>query len=207
MSLNQIINQSIQNTKTRMKMVLKLVVVVAVVVIAIFCVRPYISNFSQSSDVIITTSMVLDKILEISDLSTVYTNYNSIVKVPDPINSEDTLYYISYEATINAGIDFSLVELNLDHEAKTLTITIPESKILETNVDVASLDYIFVDNKSNTETVTAAAYKMCQNDVANESEKIDAIKELAYDNAISVLKALTVPFMQKLGSDYQLVIV
>lgn len=206
MSINQIIYQSIQNTKSRLKTILKILVVVAVIVIAIIFAKPYLGNFSKSN-VVVTTTMVLQKILEISDLSTIQTNYNSIVRIPDPIDSESILYYISYEATISAGIDFNLVELNLDHDEKTLTITLPESKIHETNVDIGSLDYIFIDNKSNTETVTAYAYKMCQNDVAVESEKIDVIKELAYENAISVITALTVPFMQKLGSEYNLVIV
>lgn len=186
---------------------IKILVVIALIIIVTVFARPYIGSLVKSSNAVVTTSMVLQKIIEISDLSTVQTNYNSIVKVTNSVNSGDILYYVSYEATISAGIDFSLVELELDHEEKTLTIIIPASKIHETNVDIGSLDYIFVDNKSNTETVTASAYKICQNDVAVESEKVDAIKELAYENAISVLTALTLPFMQKLGSEYQLVIV
>lgn len=168
---------------------------------------PYItSKYFTSNNVSVTTTMVLEKILQISDLSTVQTNYNSVVRVNDPANYDTVLYYISYEAIVSAGIDFSLVDLTIDHENKTLTITLPQSEIQETNVDISSIDYMFIDSKSNTETVTADAYQLCKNDVAIESENIDAIKELAYDNAVGVLTALTVPFMQKLGDEYILVI-
>lgn len=168
---------------------------------------PYItSKYFTSNNVSVTTTMVLEKILQISDLSTVQTNYNSVVRVNDPANYDTVLYYISYEAIVSAGIDFSLVDLTIDHENKKLTITLPQSEIQETNVDISSIDYMFIDSKSNTETVTADAYQLCKNDVAIESENIDAIKELAYDNAVGVLTALTVPFMQKLGDEYILVI-
>lgn len=207
MGLDQIISQSIQNTKKRFISIIRVLVVIVVIFIAVAFGFPYLNNnFFANNKVSLTTTMVLEKILEVSDLSTVETSYSSIVRIDDPVDNRDTLYYISYEATISAGIDFSLVDLALDHEEKKLTITIPESKILDTNVDIGSLDYIFIDKKSNNESVTAYAYQICKNDVAIESENIPAIKELAYENALGVISALTVPFMQQLGAEYELVI-
>lgn len=207
MSLNQILSQSIMNLKKRSIQVIRLVSVIVVIFITFTFALPYLNNqFFANNGATITTTMVLDKILEVSDLSTVQTSYSSIVKIADPLDTDQALYYVSYDSTISAGIDFSLVDLALDHEEKTLTVTIPDGQILDTNVDIGSLDYIFIDKKSNTETVTAYAYQMCKNDVAIESEKIDEIKELAYENAVGVISALTVPFMQKLGSDYELVL-
>lgn len=207
MSLNQIISQSIQNTKKRFISITRLIIVIVVIFVAVAFGFPYLNNnLFANNKVSITTTMVLEKILEVSDLSTVQTSYNSIVRIDDPVNTSDALYYISYEAVISAGIDFSLVDLVLDYEEKSLTITIPEAKIIETTVDIGSLDYIFIDKKSNNESVTAYAYQMCKNDVSIESENIPAIKELAYDNAIGVISTLTIPFMQQLGSDYELII-
>lgn len=207
MGLDQIISQSIQNTKKKFISVARILVVIVLIFIAITFGLPYLNNnFFANNKISITTTMVLDKILEVSELSTVQTTYNSIVKIEDPVDNNDALYYVSYEATISAGIDFSLVDLALDHEEKILTISVPEAQIQDTNVDIGSLDYIFIDKKSNNETVTAYAYQMCKNDVAIESENIPEIKELAYENAIGVISALTIPFMQQLGADYELII-
>ena len=46
-----------------------------------------------------------------------------------------------------------------------------------------TLDYIFLDDKANTATVSAEAYKACQEDVNAESEKQSQILDLAHQNA------------------------
>lgn len=196
-----------KNKRNRFTRVLRTVILCFVLVVLVGFARPFIPFFSQSNQYQVTTTMVLDKILSISDLSTIETTYNSMVEVEDIVDPKPVIYYVSYEATIKAGIDFSAVTLVLDHENKMLEITLPESKIQETNVDISSLDFLFRDTSFNNANLTPEAYRLCQMDVDEHSKSLDTILDLATENATSVITALTLPFMDSLGADYKLVIV
>lgn len=71
-------------------------------------------------------------------------------------------------------------------------------------MDIASLDYIFYDEKKNASSVTEEAYKACEDDVQNESEKADAILRLAKENAETIVRALVEPFVEQLDAAYTL---
>lgn len=81
---------------------------------------------------------------------------------------------------------------------------LPEIKITDVNVDITSLDYIFENEKANTETVSEEAYKKCIEDVTSESNSEDAIYELAEQNARNIVEALISPFVEQLDSEYRL---
>ena len=116
------------------------------------------------------------------------------------------VYYVSYEATVDAGIDFEKIEISVDNEAKIVTINLPKAEILDTYVDIASLDYIFIDKKANNETVSEEAFKLCKYDVKHESENQEAIIDLAQQNAENVVKALVQPFVDQVDPDYKIVV-
>lgn len=107
---------------------------------------------------------------------------------------------------MKAGFDFEKLMIDVDDEKKTIMVLIPEIKITDIVVDIASLDYIFMNEKANTGTVVEEAYKKCIEDVQNESNSGDAIYSLARENAKNVLKALIAPFIEQSGEDYELVI-
>ena len=113
---------------------------------------------------------------------------------------------VSYEETVDAGIDFQAVDISIDEEQKLITLKVPEAHITNLAVDMSSLDFIFLNQKTNKSGVTEAAYKACEEDVQRESEQQTAICELAKQNAENVLKALTKPIVDQLGDGYQLVI-
>ena len=115
-------------------------------------------------------------------------------------------YYVSYEATVNAGIDFQAVEISMDEEQKIITLKVPEAHIINQDVDESSMEFIFQNKKANKSGVTEVAYKACEEDVQRESEQQTAICELAAQNAENVLRALTKPIVDQLGEGYQLVI-
>lgn len=154
----------------------------------------------------IITVSTLEKIIDVSELSTFTAVYNGIAQVVNEKKPEKIDYYVSYEATVNAGIDFQKVEISMDEEQKTITLKVPEAHITNLNVDESSLDFIFLNQKANKSGVTEAAYKACVEDVRQESEQQTAICELAKQNAENVLKALTNPIVNQLGEGYQLVI-
>ena len=77
-------------------------------------------------------------------------------------------------------------------------------KITDVNVDIASLDYIFMNKRANTETVSAQAYKKCIDDVTKESNSTTEIYELAKQNARNIVEALIKPFVEQLDDKYEL---
>ena len=148
----------------------------------------------------------LERIINVSELSTFTAVYNGIARVANEKKPEKIDYYVSYEATVNAGIDFQKVEISMDEEQKTITLKVPEAHITNQSVEMSSLDFIFLNQKADKSGVIEAAYKACEEDVRQESEQQTAICELAKQNAENVLKALTKPIVDQLGDGYQLVI-
>ena len=175
------------------------IIIIAVMLIAVIAVV-LLKVFKKEEPVkeVVTVS-TLEKIVEVSDLSTFRVVYNGVAL------SEEK-YYVSYEATVDAGIDFEKIEISVDNEAKIVTINLPKAEILDTYVDIASLDYIFIDKKANNETVSEEAFKLCKYDVKHESENQEAIIDLAQQNAENVVKALVQPFVDQVDPDYKIVV-
>ena len=175
------------DTKKKLSLPMIIVVIASVIllIVAVFIVQQVKKEPSDKVEVI--TVSTLEKIINVSELSTFTAVYNGIAQVMNEKNPEETDYYVSYEA-------------------KEIYISIPEVYITEVNVDISSLDFIFCNEKANTSTVSQQAFKVCEADVKNESEQQSAIYELAKQNAINVLTALTKPIIEQLDAEYTLVI-
>lgn len=174
-----------------------------IVVILIITTILFVNKNSRKKLEIITKSN-LEKIINVSDLSTLEAVYNGIAKVTNNEEPDEANYYVSYDAKIKAGIDFQQVDINLDNEKKIIKVKIPEIKINDINVDIASLDYMFMNDKANTETVSEQAYKKCIEDVTSEVNTEDAIYELAKENTQNIIEALIKPFINQLDEEYKL---
>lgn len=179
-------------------------VLVIVVLVMAFIVIPTARNSKKQAEVI--TVSTLQEIIDVSELSTFTAVYNGIAQVMNQDNPESVDYYVSYEAKVNAGIDFEQVGIDLDEEAKTIRITMPPVELTEVNVDISSLDFIFYNQKLNTSTVTETAYKACEADVEKESQEQQAIYNLAEQNAKNVLTALVKPIVDQADTEYTLVV-
>ncbi len=192
---------------------LPILVAAAVIAVAIFVawsIMPKtVGKPNQEPEVV--TDSTLKKIINVSELSTFTAVYNGIAQVNNNEKPEQIDYYVSYEATVKAGINLDQLNINIvdsEDEAgkKTIHVTIPDVYITEANVDISSLDYIFMNDKANTSTVTETAFKACEADVKAESKIEDAIFELADQNAKNTVKALVEPFIEQWGDAYALVI-
>lgn len=183
------------------------VLVAAVVILAVIAVAVVLRTTGREKPQpqVLNTS-TLEKIINVSELSTFTAVYNGIAEVANEKKPDQIDYYVSYEATVNAGIDFQTVGVSMDEEQKIITLKVPEAHITNLAVDMSSLDFIFLNKKADKSGVTEAAYKACEEDVRRESEQQTAICELAKQNAKNVLKALAQPIVNQLGADYQLVI-
>ena len=184
----------------KVKYIIGIAIMLAVVIIVLLAV----SMSSKKSEPEIISKSTLEDIINVSDLSTFEAVYNGIAKVTDEDNPEKVNYYVSYDAKVKAGIDFEKVDITVNTDEKIITVMLPEIKITDVNVDITSLDYIFENEKANTETVSEEAYKKCIEDVTSESNSEDAIYELAEQNARNIVEALISPFVEQLDSEYRL---
>ena len=178
--------------------VLLLILVTGAIVLIFFKIG---KPAEQPAPEVITVS-TLEEIVHVSQLSTFTSIYNGVAQVANERNSDKIDYYVAYEATVYAGINFDEVVISVDHEAKRVAVTVPEVYIIKTLVEITSLDYIFLNEKANTSTVTQAAYIACQNDVDAECQQQSAICDLARQNAVNVLTALIEPFVEQLDDEY-----
>ena len=194
-----------QTTVTGNKILKRLsAIILVILVIVAVVVGPKITSKKDGPEII--SKATLERIINISDLSTFEAVYNGVAKVMNEKKPENIDYYVSYNAKVKAGLDFEKVDLEIDKNRKVITVKLPEIKITDVNVDIASLDYIFVNDKSNTETVSAQAYEQCIEDVTNKSAEEEAIYTLAEQNAHNIIEALISPFVKQLDEEYQLVI-
>lgn len=196
-----------ENVDSRKAINKKIVITVAAGALALILVVISVvllpKGVKKSEASIITTS-TLEKILNVSDLSTFEAIYNGVAKVSNPDDPQEIDYYVSYDATVKAGIDFEQVVISVDDEAKIITVKLPKIIITDITVDIESMDYIFINDDANTETVSEEAYKQCIDDVTRESNSETAIFKLAEQNAKNIVEALIRPFVSSLDSEYQL---
>lgn len=160
----------------------------------------------QQKEAEVLTISTLQKVINTSELSTYTAVYNGIAQVMDDKDPEKTDYYVSYEATVDAGLDFEQVTVYLDPDSQTIRISLPEIYITDVNVDVSSLDFIFYDDKANVSAVSQQALKACETDVTAESEKQKIIFELAEQNAKNVITALASPIIEQSDVEYTLLV-
>lgn len=183
---------------------LGLLVLTIVVLVVVFIVAPSGQDDKKQPEIV--TVSTLQEIINVSELSTFTAVYNGIAQVMNADDPELVDYYVSYEAKVNAGIDFEDIDIDVDEDAFTVHITVPPVTLTDVNVDISSLDFIFYNEKANTSTVTEEAFKACEADVEKESQEQAAIYELAEQNAKNVLTALVRPIIDQSETEYSLVV-
>lgn len=186
------------------KNIVKLVVGILVICVIVTAILGLRGRLKQGKEPEIITKTTLEKIIDVSELSTFEATYNGIAKVMNEEKPENVDYYVYYEAKVKAGIDFEKVTVNVDNEQKVVTVTLPEVQINDVNVDIGSLEYIFENKKADTSTISEIAYKKCIEDVTEESKNTEAIYTLAQQNAKNVIEALVKPFIEQLDEEYTL---
>ncbi len=147
----------------------------------------------------------LDKVFEINELSTADYIYNAIATAYGE-DGKSVKYYVAYEGTVKAGIDFSKLVIAVDEKEKGITITIPEIVFQEETVDPGTLKYIFKDKKSETENVHQEAFQLCEKDLKERIGGEESLLELAEKNAIAIVKALVVPWVEQVDSEYTVIV-
>lgn len=144
----------------------------------------------------------LEKVFEISELSTADYTYNAIAKAYGE-DGTTVRYYVSYEGKIKAGIDFNKIAFDINEDEKIITVTLPDVELQEKTVNPGTLEYIFVDKKSETETVHQEAFQLCESDLEERTAKEEELFTLARENAAAVVEALVTPWVKQIDEEYK----
>lgn len=186
------------------KWMMILIVVLAAAVAVLVALR--VNEHRKKPEAQVLTVSTLTDMIPVSDLSTVTSTYNGVAEVMNEKNPDKLDYYVAYEAKVQAGVDFADLQPEIDEASKTVTIRVPDAYYMDADVDMASLDFMFNSKKANTSGVTERAYKACQEDADRECGSSEAILELARENAVNAVEALTRPLIEQLYPEYTLVV-
>lgn len=148
------------------------------------------------------TKSSLKQVLDISELSTVEFRYGSVTQAVD--KKDKPIYYVSYNGTVQVGIDFKEIaeNISIDTEQRVITVSIPEPKIMSTNVNIETLDYLFVNEKYNKAGLAEEALQLCRADLEKELQQNNEILEIAKENAVNAIKQLLEPFSTQPYGEY-----
>lgn len=168
----------------------------------------------ERKDQSVVTKSTLMEVLEISELSTITYTYNGIVPGYDVVDIAENgteygniSYYVSYEGTVKAGIDFSKIDIDIGEENKEIKVKLPKVEILDTIVDEGSLEYIHKKSQSDSKGENyKKAFQLCSEDLRKKTEEDKTLLELAKTNAESAVTALLEPWMEQMEEGYHIVV-
>ena len=143
----------------------------------------------EEGEVYTDTIVELKRIITEGQLYTIEYPYNGYTSVCKD-GGNDVAYYVAYKGSVKAGIDVEKIEVTVDEEDKTVIVHLPHAQISKPVVDVASLEYIYIDEKyRNDEKGAAEAYNRAVEDIAAKTEGNAVILDMAEQNAVMIEKA------------------
>lgn len=186
-----------------------IVLLAAIILIIVFMNSGHEGLISKAKNAIIgeegTVSTIskasLDKVFEISELSTADYTYNAIATAYEN-DGRTVKYYVAYQGRVKAGIDFSKINIDIKEEEKIISIILPEIEFQEKTVDPGTLKYIFADKKNETENVYQEAFALCKKDLDERTNLEEDLLVLAQENAKAVVEALVMPWVQQVNDEY-----
>ena len=188
-----------KSVRKKLKRIQNIVILIVVVAgLTVIGMKAY--EWTRPNRVIetVTAESVLEKVLPVSDLSTCKCVYNGVAKIYDE-KQKNERYRVAYEAAVWAGIDMENLQIEVDTENKNIQIELPEIQITEIAVDIASMEYMFIDSKAETEDVSKDAYQACIDDVTAESAENEENFSRAEENAENVIRAILNPLAEESG--------
>lgn len=165
---------------------------------------------SKKSKVKISVMSVLKDINIISELSTLIVPYNSIYVAEEPKKntSDKTKYkfYTAYEGTVTLGFDLNKINPpKIDEKERRFYFTLPEIRIIESQVDHNSIETIYVDKKYEKEGGIVERRKECDIDLKNKVKNEKNIYKLARESAEDTIRNLITPIINKEYGDYEII--
>lgn len=106
----------------------------------------------SNETVTISTDILKSQIVSVRELATqeyIYTNADKRESAETWMFGwtrpfSENVLLVTYDGSIKAGVDLSQVEIGVDEETRTITITLPPSAILENNIPQESIEVVAV---------------------------------------------------------------
>lgn len=156
-------------------------VIIFAAVIVLIIVALGVFTLQKSAGISKTTTLSLKNIGELATQAGYFTTVQTITKSRDILGLEipgtKSNYVYSYDGIIKAGIDFNLVDSEVDETNKIITIKFPEFKIISTEIKDDS--FVLYNDGANLFT----SLKLQDVDKSN-SELKEAARKAAIDNGI-----------------------
>lgn len=176
------------------------IIIISIISISFLVSNNFLTNEEKEEKV--TTIITLEKIINKSELNTFQAIYNGIAEVNNEQKRDELDFYVSYKSKIQLGFDIKDIKIEKNDVSKKIIVNIPEVEIKKVNVDIGTLDFMFLNDKSNERSVTERAYKACIKDAKEESKNKKEIYKLANQNANNIIKALINPFVKDFDEEY-----
>lgn len=168
-----------------------LIVLAAMLIVLAAVLMPTITSQGNKGTILTTTQ--LEKVVSISKLSTAQFIYNGIADKYD--ESGEEAYHVYYEATVNAGIDMTLVTFEVNDEKKTVTPILPEITVDDPVIDDSSIDYL----PPNPNVDLKEVISLCKTDASTEIQQTGQIYQTAKENLKTTVEALLDPILKNEG--------
>lgn len=192
-----------KKTKVRFpkKSLVKSIVLLVIIFFLLKIYWPKITG-TYKQDITTISKSSLEKIIEISDLSTLDYTYNAVTDVKD--ENEKVKYHVSYEGVVSSGIDFSKIDFKVDEEEKLIHIKLPQAQIQDVRIDTGSMDYIFEKKRFETENVAQEAYTEAIKDLRLRARRDKNLIKMANENAVDTVTALIEPWLNEVDGSYRM---
>lgn len=171
----------------------KLALAVAVVAIVAGAVIGINAAITAATPTEVSISTRLEKIINISELSTARVLYNGVAEQKD--DEGNVTCHIYYEAAVDISIDMVDVEFEVDEENRVVYPMLPEPELGEPALDASTVAFF----EDNPDISTAEAISLCKQDALTEVGSTGQIYEMAERNLRLTIEALTEPLLDDRG--------
>ncbi len=197
-----------QEKKVTISHTLKNIITIVIIALVFFFVGKLWPSGEEPTKM--TSDLLSQQIQSISELAVVEYNYTNMGKFENqatfygwkvPFTTKS--FIISYDGKIKAGIDMSLVEVNI--KGKKININVPESKILSHEIDEKSIE-IFDETKNIFNQISITDYNQFaidQKDKMETSVKEKGILKEAQEKAEKVITSF-IKSSYQLSDDYEI---
>lgn len=158
---------------------------IALLLILLVIVALGVLSFDNSTIFSKTTTLGFENIGELATQAALYTNVQAINKdrtlwgIHVPLTTSKSIF--SYDGVIKAGYDFSQIKLDVNQSDKSISVTLPEVKILSNTLDYDSL-LIYDESESIFTPISLEDNNEALTNLEQEGER-KAIENGLFENA------------------------
>ncbi len=146
----------------------------------------------------LTTSSTLANVIDKYDLETVDYKYNSIATMKD---GDKDMYYVRYDGDVKLGVDLNEVTFDVNQRNKTITVNVPKATVQ--TIQVNPVDFIFVKEKYETDTVIVDARQLCKSDLEGKVSSNTELYDRAWNNATGMIDGIIKPLSEGYKVKYE----